>query len=361
MRIIVNCRSILLNTRTGIGRYTYHLLDQLGAIDPSTQYFLYAQKRLLDFKRRLPQFKHRYLINAIDSFKRPIPKGDIYHLPSPCDLESFDGKVVVTVHDLISKTFPQSHTPETNIIMERQMQAIVRRADMIICVSENTRHDLHQYYQMDHEKTTVVLSGVDHDIFYVMSDLSQANEFLTSRGIVNDFVLFVGTIEPRKNLQTLLEAMALLKKDMPLVVVGMKGWMTEHISSHIDRLGLRHRVIFLGYVSDTELNMLYNSCTVFVFPSLYEGFGFPIVEAFSAGACVITSTLSSCKEIAKDAALIIDPKSPSSIAQAIESIATDKALRTAYKAKGLRRSQDFSFKAMAQNTLNVYKSLLNLY
>ncbi len=357
MRIVINCRSILLKNRTGIGRYTYHLLDQLGAIDPKNEYCLYARKDLFDFKRKLPQFNYPNFKKLIDILQRPVPLGDVYHVPCPADIDHFEGKVVVTIHDLIYKTYPQSHTQETIDLSERAMQGIVKRADKIICISESTRNDLHRFFDYPKENSCVVLNGVDHSIFYPLQDPGAAKSFLSAQGISGEFLLFVGTIEPRKNLMGLLEAMALLKHPLPLVVVGMKGWMTEDIIPKIKQLGLEGRVIFTGFISDAELNMLYNTCKAFVFPSFYEGFGFPIVEAFAAGACVIASFVSSCGEIAEDAAVLINPNSPAHIAQAIDSVLGDSALNAAYKAKGLRRGQEFSFRRTAKDTLSIYQTL----
>lgn len=357
MRIVVNCRSIMLANRTGIGRYTYHLLDQLGVIDPKNKYLLYAPKKIFDLKRKLPKFNYPNFTRSISRFGVKVPKGDVYHVPSPSDIERFDGKVLVTVHDMVYKTYPESHTQQTIEMTEKLMEGIIKRADGIICISESTRTDFHRFFDYPQEKSKVVLNGVDHAIFYPLQGPSSAKAFRSDKGIPDEFLLFVGTIEPRKNLSGLLEAMALLKQKVPLVVVGMKGWMTEDIAPKIKVLGLEGRVIFTGFISDAELNLLYNMCTAFVFPSFYEGFGFPIVEAFAAGACVVCSSVSSCGEIARDAAVLIDPHDPVAMAQVLDGLLGDKALIAAYKAKGLRRGGDFSFKKTAQGTLGVYQAL----
>ena len=357
MRIVVNCRSILLSNRTGIGRYTYNLLDQLGTIDTTNQYSLYAQKKLFDTKRKLPAFNYPNFTQAVGPFSRTVPSGDIYHLPCPAEIEKFNGKVMVTIHDLIHKTYPQSHTQETIDLTEKHMQGIIARADQIICTSESTRHDLHRFYDFPQTKSCAVLNGVDHKIFYSLKDKSMARHFLKTKNIGDNFLLFVGTLEPRKNLLGLLYAMAMLKSDIPLVVVGMKGWMTENIAPKIKELRLDNRIIFTGFISDQELNFLYNTCAAFVFPSFYEGFGFPIVEAFSAGACVICSGNSSCKEIATDAAILIDPSNPQTMAQTIQGVLDDPKAQENHKIKGLRRGQDFSFSQTATSTLKMYMQM----
>lgn len=346
MRIAVNCRSILLSQRTGIGRYTYHLLDSLGKVDVKNDYILYAPKRPFDFKRRLPVFPYKNFKPRVDCFGRGPGRADIYHLPCPDHIGRFPGKVVVTIHDLIHRAYPQGHTPSTIAMTEAHMRDITARADKIICTSESTREDLHRFYTVPAQCTCTVLNGVDHNVFHPLADKKDEG-----------FILCVGTIEPRKNLQGLLQAMAQIKTAAKLVVVGMKGWMTEEIMPRIAALGLTDRVVFTGFISDAELNVLYNTCRVFVFPSFYEGFGFPIVEAFCAGAVVVASKTSSCCEIAGDAALLIDPADPAQIAVALRRALEDEGLRAQLKKKALARATQFSFERTARETLEVYRNV----
>ncbi len=365
MRIAINGRSILLNQRTGIGRYTYHLLDNLGKIDQINEYILYAPKRLFDFKRRLPDFsRYKNFKDRIDCWHRGVGPSDIYHLPCPDVIGNYLGKLIVTVHDLIYKTYPQSHTPRTIELTEKYMQAIAAKADHIICVSENTRRDLHNFFNIPLEKTSVVYNGVDHHLFYPLlpQEALHAGHQLKGFGIDKPYVLYVGTIEPRKNLTGLLESFALLKSKKifqgQLVVVGMTGWMAENIEGFIKKLGIQKDIIFSGFVSDGQLRQLYNRAEVFVFPSFYEGFGFPILEAFCCGVAVIASQTSSCGEIASEAALTIDPKDTTMIAQAMEQILTNKALKESLRKAGLKRAKEFSFWTTAKKTLDIYQTLV---
>ncbi len=365
MRIAINCRSILLSQRTGIGRYTYHLLDNLGKIDPANAYVLHAPKRLFDFKRRLPDFSdHKNLKRYTDFFQRGVGKCDVYHLPCPDVIGTYSGKLVVTIHDLIYKTFPQSHMPQTIELTEKYMQGIAARADKIICISENTRRDLHAFLDIPVEKSCVVYNGVDHSMFYPLSPEERINAAgqLKEMGIGRPYILYVGTIEPRKNLTGLLESFALLKSrrmfDGQLVVAGMKGWMVDNVGGLIKELGIQADVIFTGFVRDDQLCQLYNMAEVFVFPSFYEGFGFPILEAFCCGAAVITAQTSSCGEIAGEAAISVDPGDCKEMANAMEQVLTDKTFKESLRKAGLKRARDFSFEKMAQGTLEVYRSLL---
>ena len=365
MRIAINCRSILLNQRTGIGRYTYHLLDNLGAIDQSNEYFLHAPLRLFDLKRHLPDFsKYKNYKRKIDRFRRGVGVGDVYHLPCPDGILPYSGKLIVTIHDLIYKTYPQSHTAQAIALTDTYMRAIVERADQIICISRNTQCDLHALFNIPPEKSCVVYNGVDHSIFYPLPQEQRRNALneLKDLGVRQPFVLYVGTIEPRKNLHGLLESFALLKRKKvfggQLVVAGMKGWMVDNIAGMIEGLGLKDDVVFTGFIKDSQLRLLYNMTEIFIFPSFYEGFGFPILEAFCCGSAVITSQTTSCAEIATDAALTIDPQDPSAIAFAMERILTDSRLKESLGQLGLKRAREFSFRKMAEDTLAVYQRVL---
>jgi len=365
MRIAINCRSILLPQRTGIGRYTYQLLDSLGELDRADEYILHAPKRLFDLKRRLPDFsRYKNFKDRPDYFNRGPGRNDIYHLPSPDDHSWRESKLVVTIHDLIYKTHPQSHTPQTIELTEKYMRAIAARADQIICVSENTRRDLHTFFSILPAKTCVIYNGVDHRTFFPLSEEQRREPLsqLAGLGINRPYVLSVGTIEPRKNLTGLLQSFAQLKARKAfhgqLVVVGMKGWMQDNIESVIGPLGLKGDVIFTGFITDTQLRSLYNLAELFVFPSFYEGFGFPILEAFCCGVAVVTSKTSSCGEIAGQAALTVDPQDPAQIAGAMTQILQDKTLKRSLQQAGLKRAREFSFAAMARGTLAVYQQVI---
>lgn len=370
MRIAINCRSFLKKTPTGIGRYAYHLVNSLSEIDRSNEYWLYVQKGLLDFKRRIPKSPAKNFSIKLDLFKKGIHtvlKGaDIYHAPSPDFIEISKAKIVVTIHDLIYKTFPQVHTPEACQMLDQQMQQIVQIADKIICCSQNTVDDLLKYFDVDAEKVRLIYQGVDKTKFFPFSadQKGGAKALLRSKGITDPFILFVGTLEPRKNLKNLIVAFGQLKRSQKfqgqLVVVGMKGWMMEDLGQMLKREGVENDCIFLGYVPDQELCALYNCAEVFVFPSFYEGFGFPILEALACGTASVVSNTSSCREVALDSALLVDPHDSLAMAQAILEIVEDKEKQNFLSQQGLKRAQTFSFRNTAEETLEVYQQLYNL-
>ena len=367
MRVAINCRSILKPRLTGIGRNTFHLLDWLGRIDQENQYLLYSPKRLLDFKRRAPRFPYSNFSVRLDYWGKgaghSVGPHDVYHLPSPDTLPAHAAPMVVTIHDLIYKTWPQSHTSQTLETTERHMKGIIARAAMIICPSGHTRQDLHRFFEFPRERSCVVYNGVDSKVFFPLSEgrRSQVKTQLVANGVDRPFILFVSTLEPRKNLGNVLEALSRLKSKKrftgQLAVAGSQGWMMEETHSRVAKLGLKADVRFLGYVSDEQLCYYYNLADVFVYPSFYEGFGFPIVEAFCCGAAVLTSNVSSCPEIARDAALTVDPNSVEAIAAGLDALLHDVGLKEALQRKALLRAQDFAFEKTARETLAVYKKL----
>ncbi|MCK5259744.1 MAG: glycosyltransferase family 4 protein, partial [Candidatus Omnitrophica bacterium] len=270
------------------------------------------------------------------------------------------------VHDVIFKAFSQGHTPVTIDAGERQFEQIRKHAARIICCSDNTARDLKGYFQIPEERIVRIYPGVDKGIFnrIAREEEATAERVLLDKGVEQPFILSVGTIEPRKNLINSIHAFHALraKKDFSgkLVVIGMDGWLHEDLVDLIETLGLKGHIIFLGYLSDSELRYFYNKAEVFIFPSFYEGFGFPILEAFCCGAPVVTSNVSSCPEIAGDAALTVDPGNPKDIADAIARIVSDQDLRQALKEKGSKRAREFDFRKTAEETLKVYEEVYGL-
>ena len=365
MHAVINCRSILKKTHSGIGRYTFQLVHALAGLDQQNKYSLYCPQGFFDFKRQVPDAPGSNFRIRRDYFKqgpeRVCGSHDLYHSPSPDDLFKVkgNGKLIVTVHDLIYKTYPQGHTKETIALTDRFIRQALEKAHKIICVSQSTQEDLRKFFNLSADRSCVIYHGVDHQTFYPQDDKRPG--WLMEAGITKPFILFVGTLEPRKNLAGLLKSFALLKSSRKfngqLVITGMKGWMNESIPPLIKSLEMGQDIVFMGFVSDQQLRDLYNRTEVFVFPSFYEGFGFPILEAFCCAAPVITSNTSSCKEIAGNAAVLTDPGNPESIAQAIARVLDDESLRAKLRREGLSRCQEFSFLKTAQETLNIYQEV----
>lgn len=367
MRIAINCSSFLKKQYTGIGRYAYYLVKSLGEIDRENTYHLYARKGLFSFQKNLPRFHARNFIPHVDWFNHGpagIKNIDLYHLPSPGSLDAPEGaKIIVTVHDVIFKAFPEGHTAQTIAAGEQQFKEICAKASAIICCSQSTVHDLKKYFNVADSKVTLIYQGVDKEIFYRLKDEEKrlARQVIKGRGVEGSYILSVGTIEPRKNLINLIKSFHQLKSKKKFVgklaVIGMKGWLNEDIAALIKKLDLTRHIHFLGYLPDRELRYFYNMAEVFVFPSFYEGFGFPIVEAFCCGAPVVTSNVSSCPEIAGDAALTINPHSSLAMADAIAQMIDNPQLSQTLREKGMKRAGDFDFGKTARETLKVYQEV----
>ncbi len=370
MKIGINCRSFLNKQYTGIGRYAHSLLKSLSEIDNENTYLLYAKKGIINLNKRIPKFEAKNFIVKVDRFKsgfsKIIGKVDIYHSPSPDALSVNDGaKIIVTVHDLIFKTFPEGHTQKAIDETEKMMCNIGERATKIICCSNNTLNDLRKYFHIPDNKVTVIHQGVDKNVFYPINEEENiiAERVIRKHGIREPYILSVGTIEPRKNLENILYSYDKLRTRKhflgKLAVIGMKGWLSEGVEGLIKKLELKDHVIFLGYLTDNELRYFYNKAEAFVFPSFYEGFGFPLVEAFCCGTPVVTSNVSSCPEVAQDAALFVNPRDPDDIAQAVAQVVNDHNFKKILVEKGFKRGSDFSFRKTAEKTLAIYREVYN--
>lgn len=350
---------------TGIGRYTQQLIHHLINLNSPHEFLLYAPKGLFDRKRRLPNFDAPHVKLKPDFFNlgpaMTVNGTTVYHAPSLEDISKAPGKVIVTVHDLIYKTYPQAHTPQTIDLSQQYMQTIVDKASKIICISQSTRNDLHRFFDVKENKTCVIYNGVNHEVFHPLNsnDVTAGQQWLTTHGLNEAFILFVGTLEPRKNLRGVLHAMALLKAQgfmkIKLAIVGMQGWLSQGDDDLIKTLGLSDAVVFLGFITDSQLVLLYNKAKVFVFPSFYEGFGFPILEAMACGCPVVTSNTSSCQEVASNVAVTVDPHCHQAIADAIKKITEDEGLQNTMKQAGITHAAQFNFHQTAAATLAVYE------
>jgi len=367
MHIAINCRSFLSKHFTGIGRYASNLVDSLSRIDQENQYSLYVAKSLFNTKRRIPKVDASNFSVKVDWFHRGVGKilkhVDVYHSPSPDVIDFNHAKIVVTIHDLVYKAFPEGHTEETLRLTDQQIHSFLPKVSKIICSSQNTLNDVHRFFQIDDGKTVLVYQGIDKQVFYQIGEdeKQRAKQRIQSLGIKDPFILFIGTIEPRKNLKNILKAFSILKGRKlfkgKLVVIGMMGWKSEGFSEQIANLGIEHDVILPGFLSNDQLRSFYNLAEVFVFPSFYEGFGYPIVEAFSCGTAVVTSNASSCPEIAQDAAVMVNPYDPDDIARSISRILDNQDLKNDLIQKGLKRAEDFDHLKTARETLDVYREV----
>jgi len=268
-------------------------------------------------------------------------------------------RTVFTLHDLIFLFHPETHKPLNRWFLTLMMPRFLRAADAIIAVSECTKRDAIRFYGIPEEKITVIYEGVSPHFRPASPEAVRAVREKYS--LPEHFILYVGTIEPRKNLTALLEAFTNLQSaicNLHLVFVGKKGWLYEGFFRRLRELGLEDRVLFTGYVPDEDLPAIYSAADLFVFPSLYEGFGLPVLEAMACGTPVVCSNTSSLPEVAGDAALLVDPTDMRALAGAMKRALTDEEKRKEMREKGLRRAAKFSWEKAATMTLKVYQDVL---
>jgi glycosyltransferase involved in cell wall biosynthesis len=261
---------------------------------------------------------------------------------------------VVTVHDVSYLTVPQYADPGLRRYLTAAVPRSLRHAAHVVAVSEATRHDIIRYLGLPTERVSVVYNGVDQA--FRPLDAAETSAVRARLDLPPRFVLIVGTLEPRKNHAGLIRAFAHLSAEDPalgLVVSGRRGWLEEPIFAHVRRLGLEERVRFLGPVPDVDLPALYNLATVFAFPSWYEGFGLPPLEAMACGTPVVTSTGGALPEVCGPAALIVEPGDEAGLATALRRLLHDDSLRASLRQRGLEQAARFTWEATARQLFEV--------
>ena len=298
-----------------------------------------------------------YRLNGYYRFPRRIPPGyDLYHITSQMIGQSARQvrPVVVTVHDLVAVRFGANH-PALASWLGRRHLAAVREADWLIFISEHTRQDYLSLYEYPVEQTTVIHHGVSQS--FVPGDRMESRKALglPQHGTV---LLHVGSEERRKNVETLLEALALLARSDPDVLLVRVGGQSSRCQRLIARLGLRRNVRYLGGLPEPVLVQCYQAADAFVFPSLLEGFGLPVLEALRSGCPVVASEASSIPEITGEAAVLVDPHDAAGMANGVSRILSDTAFRKDLWTRGVARATAFSWERAAELTLGVYRRVL---
>jgi glycosyltransferase involved in cell wall biosynthesis len=263
---------------------------------------------------------------------------------------------IVTIYDLSFLLFPQRLQPWRRLYLRWGSTLSARRATRVIAISASTKRDIINLLGVPEEKVDVVPCGVDDD-FRPVDEPGLLDELRRRHSLPPRMLLFLGTIEPRKNLTTLLKSYALLKdwmKPPPLVIGGPKGWRHGEVFSLAEELDLLDEVLFPGYIARDELPLWYNAADLFVYPSLYEGFGLPPLEAMACGTPVVVSNTSSLPEVVGDAGMLVDPTDAEQIARAMERLLTDGDLRDSLRARGLERARTFTWQRTAGDTVTVY-------
>ena len=264
---------------------------------------------------------------------------------------------VVTVYDLSFLHFPERFPKLQRWYLTSQTRRSCRTAQRVITISESSRQDVHQFFGVPLSQIDVVVPGVNGRYHPIPPE--QITAFRQKHNLPERFILHVGTLQPRKNIPTLLEALAKLDKNIHLVLAGGKGWLYDEIFAQIKALSLVDRVIFPGYVADEDLPSWYNAAALFAFPSVYEGFGMPVVEAMACGTPVVASDASSIPEAVGDAGLLFNPQDADELADRMTSVLNDSALSATMRANGLQHARKFSWEDAGRETAVIYHQLLN--
>lgn len=267
---------------------------------------------------------------------------------------------IITIYDLSFMLFPEHFHPLRRLYLRLGTGHSAQKAQRIIAISASTKRDIIRLLGIEEGRVDVVPCGVGEDFLPVESQ-EVLDDFRRRRSLPERMILFVGTLEPRKNLATLLKAYALLgKKAQPprLIIGGARGWQHEHVFSVVEELGLNEAVIFPGYIPREELPLWYNAADLFIYPSLYEGFGLPLLEAMACGTPVITSNISSLPEVVDGAGILVDPGSVEDMAEAMRQVLSDSSLRTEMRRKGSARAREFSWRKTAERTVEVYEQAM---
>ena len=285
----------------------------------------------------------------------------VYHEPRSMDVCTSHLPTVITLHDLSHIRYPQLHPRERVAYLNRQLPQSLRLAHHVIVDALATQHELINIFGIAADKISVIPLGVDSD-FQTPRPTSESSTLAAFGLLPRQYFLSVGTLEPRKNIERTLQAYAALpeqlRKDFPLVLAGGKGWKDAAILARSKQIKPPGRIILTGYVTQSQLHDLYAGAAAFLYPSLYEGFGLPILEAMACGVPVITSNVSSMPEVAGDAALLIDPTRVDEIAAAMQRVVEDPQLAAMLTQRGKLRASSFTWARTAEQTLNVYRRVL---
>jgi glycosyltransferase involved in cell wall biosynthesis len=366
MHIGIDASRAAVDARTGTEQYSVALLGALARIDRRNRYTLYLNR----LPHSLPPLGQNFTL-------RPIPLRRLWtharlsaelllHPPDtlfvPAHVLPFPGALrprlrsVVTVHDLGYLRFPAAHTRAQRLYLGLSTRYSAGVADAVIAVSETTRQELLRQGRLDPAKVRVVHHGVSPH--FRPQPAAVCAQAAARYGIARPYVLYVGTIQPRKNLARLIAAYAQARArhgaSFPaLVIAGKVGWLSQEILTQAERLGVAAHVHFPGYIADADLPALLGGALAFVYPSLYEGFGMPVIEAMACGTPVLTANGSALPEVAGEAALLVDPLDTEALACALGALAEDQALRERLRERGLARAAWFSWERCARETLAV--------
>jgi len=378
MKILIDGISFNLKKTGGVNRYFLGILPYLKKLDkkieiefvirsgielPAASYEGIKISTINEIPISFPKTIFKPLLNPINQLINNkywlSTNGDIFHSTYYTRHPNTNIPQVITVYDLIYEKYPQFFTGRKNKIFRQNKKEAIESANLIICISQNTKKDLLTYYQLDEEKIHVIYPGVNQ-IFKPITNKILKDKFLSKYKIKNPYFLYLGPRGRYKNFLKMIEAYSNWQRsnDFSIIAVGGDKFTQKEIS-FFSKLGLSNKIYNFGYVADQDLVLFYNCAHAFIYPSLYEGFGIPLLEAMACGTLVLASNRSAFPEVGKDSILYFNPESKEDIVQALNK-SLNKSIRNKYINKGLQRVRYFSWEKTAKQTLNIYKRLNNL-
>jgi glycosyltransferase involved in cell wall biosynthesis len=351
-----------IKQRVGVNIYTYKLISYFNTVANRKNHFIIYLKKnpLSDMPKENEYFTYRVIPGLFFWSRINFPlylaffKPDVLFCPAHYIPPFLSIPSVVTIHDLSYEYYPEEFKKKDLYTLKNWTSFSVKKAKKIISVSENTKRDISRTYNIKPTKISVIYNG----------NQQQKNENTNKYAIdiSKPYILYIGTIQPRKNIERLIEAFSKLvhkNQSVKLVIAGKKGWLHDDIFASAIKFGVHDKVSFLGYVDDNTKSWLYKNASLFILPSLYEGFGLPLLEAMSYGCPVVTSNTSSLPEIGGNACYYFNPKSISDMTKAMDILLNDKILCTNLVQNGYKRIKEFSWKKCAEETLDLIKNQLN--
>jgi glycosyltransferase involved in cell wall biosynthesis len=359
----------------GAGLYIIYLIQELGKLESAHEFIVFAQEYLrphlekqVSDKIQIHWLKNisvpRRLVWEQISFPRLVRrlKLDLLHSPHYTMPLSRPVPSVVTYHDMIFFIHPEKHTLAKRYFFPWMMRRSAKKADIIVTDSESTRQDAMRFLEIPPEKIVTIHLGYQ-EIFRQITDADALSAIRQQYRLPERFIFYAGAFEPRKNVPLLLSAFEQLSQkytDLFLVVTGGTGWDNRETISQINAMHAKDRVVRLGHIPYADLPSIFNLAHVFVYPSLYEGFGLPPLEGMACGTPVITSNISSMPEFVGDAGILVPPNDEGALFDAIQRVLDDEALRQHLREAGPRRAANFTWKHTAEKTLEIYQQVLSL-
>ncbi len=382
MRIGIDIRCLAEGRHTGVEEYVISLLKEMFRLDQKNEYVLFfnawrKKAPALDWLAGYPNvelkifgFPNKLLNLALWYFQYPkldrlIGGTDIFFVPNLNFIAvSQKTKLVVTAHDLSFELFPETFSWKQRIWHYLiNFRGLIRRADRVIAVSYSTKSDLEQYYAMPPEKGVVIHNGIDPRFIIMSRNDPSLLAVKEKYHLPYSFILHLGTFEPRKNIVAIIRAYEKFVEVYPegkkyvLVLAGTSGWKSEPIFEAVRKSPARENIRMVGFIADSDKPALYNLASLFVYPSLYEGFGFPPLEAIASGTPVIVSHGSSLPEVVGGAGILVDPYRPDELLDALGAVLNDRELGSKLRARGEEHIQKFSWDRAARATVTLFENL----